>query len=171
MQLRNSATLLRPVALQPAGSFSRTILTSIAQIRSLAIPTASRFSIVRATRCRSRRLPTSLSPSRGRDNWRTPPYPDKLRTMIDWFKQGGVMDFQRIPGHGPNPQYQDFTNYVFGAVTNAAGVSPSVSFPAALGYNAVSGRWRPGFLGTPVENIKMWTQGWEDHVNGKLDYP
>jgi len=86
------------------------------------------------------------------------PYPEKLRTMINWLKQGGPMDFQRIPGHKPDSRYQDFSNYVFGAVTRAAGVSPSISFPGGVAYNAIAGRWRPGFLGTPVENIKMWKQ-------------
>jgi hypothetical protein len=97
--------------------------------------------------------------------------PDQIETLKGWLRQGGPMDYQRIPGHAPNPDYQDFSNYGFGAVTSAAQVSPVVSTIGGIGYNIIDGRWRPGILGTPWENLQNWFKGRSDYLNDRLSFP
>jgi len=97
--------------------------------------------------------------------------PEKMATFYRWFRQTGTMDAQRIPDHKPTDRYQDYANYLFGSLTAGAQLPRAVAYPSAVIYNAVGpGRWRPGLLGTPPENLAMWAQGWDDYTKGKLVY-
>ena len=99
------------------------------------------------------------------------PFIARIEPLIKWLRRTGEMDYQRSSGREFNPNYQDFTNYVFGGVTGAAGIPPYIAAPAALAYNALAGRWRPGLLGSPWQNIRMWNQGRNDYLGDKLIFP
>jgi hypothetical protein len=99
------------------------------------------------------------------------PQEDRLAAIKGWLQQGGPMDYQRIPGHPFNKDYQDFANYAFGAVTGATKISPVVSTLGAIKYNITNGRWRPGILGTPWENIDNWFKGRSDYLSDRLSFP
>jgi hypothetical protein len=95
----------------------------------------------------------------------------RIAPLINWLRGGGAMDYQQSAGHPFNPAYQDFSNYVFGGATSAAGIPPYIAVPGGIGYNAALGRLRPGLLGTPWRNIQMWDQGRNDYLGNRLAFP
>jgi hypothetical protein len=100
------------------------------------------------------------------------PFLTQLLTLRKWHHAGGDMDYQRPPGRENDPigAYQDFSNYIFGAVPEAAGMPDDIAGAAGIVNNAWSGRWRSGFLGTPYRNLQMRDLGRSDYLNNRLSY-
>ena len=98
------------------------------------------------------------------------PVPEKLATLANWFWHG-PMDYQREEGKKFNPAYQDAANYLYGAVTAAAGIPEWLGRDAGVGFNLLGGRIRSGPWGTPRRNYDMWSLGRSDYLNNRLAFP
>jgi hypothetical protein len=98
------------------------------------------------------------------------PLPSRLSTLYDWFNYG-PMDYQRKSGGKANIDYQDAGNYIYGAITAAAGIPDWFSRAAGVVHNLFRGRVRPGSWGSPPQNYQMWDQGRSDYLNNRLSYP
>jgi hypothetical protein len=94
----------------------------------------------------------------------------KGTAMADWFRAGGPMDYQRPDGYGAarfgdvKLQYRDVTNYLYGAVSSAAGYNKAQTLNNAGTYNRYFGGSSKNVTpyGIRLDAVRNISQGYRD---------